>query len=174
MTLTQIADTADLIAAAGVIVSLLFVYLELRRGNRETSHHQSQHVIAKMNDYRGLTNDPALADIVLRGRKGLSHLTDAENLTFDRYLRQVVTTIMAVKTTLRTGHVERAVVDYLVWTSIRDELMHDGSNDWYADPKTKRLFGRSVIVMIDEALGKSEEEMEGAWTSSQRRLWEAR
>ena len=33
MTLSQIADIADLLAAAGVILSLAFVYLELRRGN---------------------------------------------------------------------------------------------------------------------------------------------
>ena len=172
MTFSQIGIIANVLTALGMIVSLIFVYIELRRGNRETSHHQSQNVIARMNEYRSLTNDPVLADIILRGRADMDQLSDVERLTFDRYLRQVVTTIMAVKTSLRTGHAERSVIDYLVWTSIRDELCHPGAEQWYGNPKTKRLFGQSVMTMVDEALGKSEEEMDKAWTVSRRMLWE--
>ena len=172
MTLSQIADIADLLAAAGVILSLAFVYLELRRGNRDAAHHQSQTVIARMNDYRGLTNDPVISDIVLRGRAGLDQLTEAERLTFDRYLRQVLTTIMGVKTSLKTGHSEQAVIDYLVWTSVRDEMLHPGAEAWFADPATKRLFGQALNTMVDEAMAKTEDEMQMAWTSPSRRLRE--
>ncbi|MBT8460129.1 MAG: hypothetical protein HKP37_06325 [Boseongicola sp.] len=88
--LSQIADIADLIAAAAIIVSLLFVAYEIRATRKQTELTNWRELLQTLTDFKAQPNDPKLAAVLVKGHADLSSLSDAERLTFEMYLEQGV------------------------------------------------------------------------------------
>jgi hypothetical protein len=88
MDLSELAAFADLIAAAGVILSIGFLIYELRQTRAQTELSNWRDLLQSIADYKGLTQDAALADLVLRGHEDYAALTPAEQLSFGLYLEQ--------------------------------------------------------------------------------------
>ena len=88
--LSQIADIADLIAAAAIVISLLFVAYEMRATRKQAELTNWREVLHTLTEYKAQTNDPVLADIVVRGHADIDALSDGERLSFELYLEQGV------------------------------------------------------------------------------------
>ncbi|MEM7702910.1 MAG: hypothetical protein AAF251_13300 [Pseudomonadota bacterium] len=78
--LQRAALIAEIIAAFAVVLSLVFVGIQLSRNTDElvaSSHHQLQFIL---NDNDNWFKDPEFAALVIRSEQGRSVLTDAEYL----------------------------------------------------------------------------------------------
>jgi hypothetical protein len=83
--LSNLADVADLMAAMGVIASLLFVAYEVRRNTQEVKRTNWETTVDRFNALWSRTTSPELADVIARGRESFEALTPAEKITFTNY-----------------------------------------------------------------------------------------
>jgi hypothetical protein len=89
MPLDQLANIAEIIAAALVIVSLFYVGLQLRQHTATAQATAGQAYAESMNNAVGLINSSSnLADILHRGANGLSNLKGGELIQFGAFLDQ--------------------------------------------------------------------------------------
>ena len=89
--LQKAALIAEVIGAAAIIVSLIFVGVQLSRNTAEAvgaSHHQ---LIAILNDNDNWLQDPVFADVLLRSESGRDAISDSEYLQVAYWVGQRLT-----------------------------------------------------------------------------------
>lgn len=90
MTLSNIADIADLVAATAIILSLIFVGYELHLTRKQSELSNWREVLAAFTDFKAITNDLAFAEFLVRAHRDYDALSDAEKMSFGLYLEQGV------------------------------------------------------------------------------------
>lgn len=147
MNFEMVTLVVEMLVAMAVIVTMLFVGLELRRSNIETNLANTRDQLVLLSDFKSRTNDPYLADLVCRGRKSFDPLSESEKITFGLYLEQGIHAAMAVY-----YHSGMDITD--TQASIQSSerhliaiLDHPGARDWWQAT-------RETSPLIDIARGR--------------------
>ena len=129
--LSTLADIADLIAAAGVIASLLFLAVQLREQNRETGLNNWRQLLESLTRFKATTNDPYMADLIVRGNADFHALSPPERLSYGNYLEQGIHIIGNFDK--HTGTVPRQLRDLnlAVHNLMHDHLRSPGAKQWW-------------------------------------------
>ncbi|MCP5265346.1 MAG: hypothetical protein H6934_04515 [Burkholderiaceae bacterium] len=90
MTLSVLANIADLLAAAGVIGSLVFVAFEIRKSSEQARLSNWTAVLSSLREHKRRTDDPYVADLIVRGRADFESLSEAEKLSFGYWMEEMV------------------------------------------------------------------------------------
>lgn len=147
--LTTYAAIADLIAAAGVIGSLLFLAFELRIQNRETGLANWRQLLESLTHFKATTNDPYMADIVIRGSADYNALTAVEKLTFGNYLEQGIHIIGNFEKHSGTVPAAMRDLDLATHNLLLDHLNTPGARQWWAVAKPRGRFMPNTVVRIE-------------------------
>jgi hypothetical protein len=147
--LTILADIADLLAAVGVIGSLVFLGVQLREQNRETGLKNWRELLVNLTEFKGLTNDPYMADLVTRGNADYAGLSAAEKLSYGLYLEQGIHIIGNFEK--HTGSIPRQMADlrYPVHNLMLDLLSPQGAREWWAESKPRGRFLPATVKTIE-------------------------
>ena len=153
MNTSAISFYIEIAGALGIIVTMLFVGLELRRANIETALTNTRDQLSMLIEFKARTNDPYMADLVHRGRQSYSELGEAEKITFGLYLEQGIHASMAVY-----YHSGRDITDAKASQQSSERhllaiLDHPGAREWWLESRKNSPlidFGRQ---RIDEVLG---------------------
>lgn len=150
--LDTIANIADLVAAAGVIGSLLFLAFELREQNRETGLSNWRHLLESLTAFKAVTNDLAMADLVVRGNEDFHALGPAEQLAYGNYLEQGIHIIGNFEK--HTGTVPRQMKDLhlAVHNLMLDHLRSPGAHAWWQTSKPRGRFMPATVQNIDRMM----------------------
>ncbi|MEO0485818.1 MAG: hypothetical protein AAF092_07890 [Pseudomonadota bacterium] len=145
-----LAAIADLVAAAGVIASLLFLAFELRVQNRETGLANWRHLLESLTAFKATTNDPVMADLIMRGSADYAGLSAAEKLTYGNWLEQGIHIIGNFDK--HSGTVPRAMrdLDIAVHNLMLDHLRSPGARQWWAQAKPRGRFMPTTAATIDK------------------------
>jgi len=82
-----ISATAEIIGAVGVIVSLIYLALQVRSNTRAMMAQSARDAVAAMRDFnKSMVEDAELARIFRLGTEGLSNLTEEERGRFGHIL----------------------------------------------------------------------------------------
>jgi hypothetical protein len=147
--LSTIADIADLIAAAGVIGSLLFLGFELRAQNRETSLSNWRQLLESLTAFKATTNDPQMADLVIRGHADYHALSPAEQLAYGNWLEQGIHIIGNFDKHIDTVPGKLRGLDHAVHNLMLDHLGTPGARAWWAATKPRGRFMPATVDTID-------------------------
>ncbi len=149
MSLSQLAAIADLLAAAGVIASLLFLAFQMREANRETGLNNWRQLLESLTHFKATTNDPYMADLVVRGDADYRALSPAEKLTYGNYLEQGIHIIGNFEK--YTGTVPRQMkdLDLAVHNLMHDLLRSPGAKQWWAEWKPRGRFMPATVKTIE-------------------------
>jgi hypothetical protein len=90
MTMSQLADLADLLAALGVISSLVFVAFEIRKSSEQARLSNWNSVLAGLREHKRRTDDPYVADLVVRGRADFAGLSEADKIAFGYWMEELL------------------------------------------------------------------------------------
>ena len=90
MTLSALANIADLLGALGIIASVTFVAFEIRKSSEQARMSNWNAVLSALREHKRRTDDPYVADLVVRGRRDFDALADAEKLTFGFWMEELV------------------------------------------------------------------------------------
>ena len=85
MSLSELADVADLLAAAGVIASLVFVAVEVRRNTSELRRTSWESTIDRIAAVLSRTSGDSLSEIIQSGRQNYEALTESQKVAFRNY-----------------------------------------------------------------------------------------
>ncbi|MBF9059147.1 hypothetical protein HKCCSP123_08120 [Rhodobacterales bacterium HKCCSP123] len=148
--LSTIADIADLIAAAGVIASLLFLSFELRIQNRETQLNNWRELLMSLTGFKAVTNDPFMADLVTRGHADYHALTEVEKFAFGLYLEQGIHIIGNFEK--HTGKIppEFTGLHYPIQNTLLDHLATPGARAWWSESRPRGRFLPATVARIEE------------------------
>lgn len=88
MTLDDLVKIGELVSALVVLVSLIYVAVQLRSNNQiaQTSGHRD--IIAQFNDWYKEMEDPSLVKIIVRGARDFDELSFEDKLRFDTYIHR--------------------------------------------------------------------------------------
>lgn len=152
MSLEQYYLIAQIVASFAVVGSLLFLGFEVRRNAKQTRLANWESSIDRFNTLWARTNDLALADIVVRGRKGLSNLTETERLAFGHYHEEMVISYESM--TVRGDHplVESKQLIALGLKHLRFHFGFPGAREWWEE--WKRVAGPppAMVALVNEAI----------------------
>lgn len=150
MTISTLADFADLLAALGVIGSLLFLAMELRRGNRDTRQSNWRELLDGYRAFKALTNDLEFAAFLIRARENYETLSAAEKLSFGQYQEQG---IHVMSNFFKHGDVmptELAGLESAVRVCLIEHLESPGARTWYEDNKKRGRLMPGTYARIDQ------------------------
>jgi len=131
MPLDQLANIAEISAAALLIVSLIYVGLQVRQSTKAAYAATTQAHAEIAMGYVGLVNlSNNLADILHQGARGLSPLKEGDLLRFIGFHDQVFTAFQSFYLQYLEG-----ALDERLWNTynevIRDLLAQAGPQDWW-------------------------------------------
>jgi hypothetical protein len=132
MPLDQIANIAEILAAALVIVSLLYVGLQVKQNTAATHAAATQAVVGAINEVVGSINDSdKLADILHQGANGLSALKDGDLIRFMAFNDQAFLSFQSQYLQWKDG-----TLDERLWLTQQqaasDLLSQAGQHEWWA------------------------------------------
>ena len=82
----SISEIFEGLTTVGLFISVILVFIELRRNGTSTSLNNNLIFKERHFNFRNLTIEKDTADVIVRGRKGLNKLDEAEKLLFANYL----------------------------------------------------------------------------------------
>ncbi len=131
MPLDQLANIAEISAAALLIVSLIYVGLQVRQSTKAAYASTNQAHAEVANGYIGLINaSNNLADVLHHGAKGLSNLKEGNLIRFLAFHDQVFVAFQS----FYLQYLKRTL-DERIWHTYKhamlDLLVQGGSQDWW-------------------------------------------
>ncbi len=131
MPLDQLANIAEISAAALLIVSLIYVGLQVRQSTKAAYASTSQAHAEVANGYIGLINaSNNLADILHQGASGLSSLKEGNLIRFMAFHDQIFVAYQSFY-----FQYLKAALDERIWGTYKqamlDLLAQDGQQEWW-------------------------------------------
>lgn len=90
MSLASVAAVADLLAALGVIASLLFLASQIRQNTRALANQNWLAIVERIAEQTTRTLDRAVAETVSRGRESYESLDAADKIVFDAWAYEFI------------------------------------------------------------------------------------
>lgn len=157
MNLGAFADIADLLAALGVMASLLFLAVELRRSNRDTRQANWRALLDSYRNFKSLTNDVDFAEFILKCRESWPELTPAEKLSFEHYQEQGIHVMGNFFKHASTMPDELVGLSEAVEVCMVEHLHGPGARAWYDDNKARGRLMPATYHNIDAILARADE-----------------
>lgn len=123
----------ELVAAAGVILSLLYLASQVRGSSRQLRHASAQAVLDKLNSLIGqLAFTPGAGDVWTRGLSGLDSLEDDEEIV--RFSSMMLQAFWAYEEVLH--YRDAGLVEDWAWAHAKAPIQHfmrtPGFQQWWA------------------------------------------
>jgi hypothetical protein len=152
MALGDWASMADIVAAAAIIVSLIFVGVQLRLTRIQSELGNWREVLQQLTDYKGITNDMAVAKLVTKGHADLDALDAAEKMSFGLYLEQGIH--IYGNFLKHNDSLPRKLVglDGAIKNSLAEMLTTPGGAVWWAEAHKRGRFMPETYRIIDALL----------------------
>lgn len=154
MTLSNIADIADLIAAAAIILSLIFVGYELHLTRKQSELSNWREVLQSLTDYKSATNDLNFAEFLVRAHHDYDALSEGEKMSFGLYLEQGVHIFgNFVK---HNDSLPRKLVglEQALTNMFAEMLTTPGGAAWWAEACTRGRFMPDTYRVVDDFLAR--------------------
>ncbi len=148
----SIPGYVDLIAALGVIVTMLLLAWELRMTRHEARLSNWRELLQSLSGFKALTNDPEFAEFVVRAEADFGALTEVERRRFGMYLEQglhIIGNFLKHDDSLpaRLVGLERAAGNLLF-----DLMSSPGARAWLDASRDRARFMPQTYDMVDRVL----------------------
>lgn len=153
MNLAEVTVLAELLAAAGVIASLVFVAFEIRKNTAQTRQANWGNVADRFNAVYAQTDDMELAELVVKGRQSYHDLSEAEKLVFGHYLEQLGIAIQALLVHGENLAHGREAMLVLAKKHLAFHLGFPGSRAWYEEFDKQRGYPPAMREFVRDAIG---------------------
>lgn len=154
MTLSNIADFADLIAAVAIVLSLIFVGYELHQTRVQSELSNWREILKSMTDFKSATNDLGFAEVITRGQADYTSLSEAEKLSFGLYLEQGVHIIGNFLKHNDSLPQKLTGLEDAISAHFRDLLTTPGGRFWWEEAQTRGRFMPETYRVTNTLLAK--------------------
>jgi hypothetical protein len=155
MTMELIVDLANVIAAIGVIASLIFVGVEVRRNTSQAKLQNWASLIDRFIAIYSEAGNLELAAVIAKGRSDYEALTDAERVAYGNHLYQIVVGLEAFLNFSRNEVHGREEMERQFDVNIRYHIGCPGGLSWYREYQATRPFPEVLSERINRVLNIS-------------------
>ena len=156
MTLSQFADFADLLAAFGVVASLLFLGWEMRKNAEQSRLTNWQATHSATREHKRRTDDPYVADVVDRGRADFDALTSSERITFGFWMEEWIQAIEGLTVTSSATSNRYSDIDRVASEVTAAMFAYPGCRVWWLQSGLSNRWPERTVRFIDDIIDKTE------------------
>ena len=152
LTLEQIYFIGQTISAIAVVLSLIYVGLQIKQNTTATQTASAQAYVTADNEIVGLINSsPTLADVLHQGASGLSALKDGDIIRFMAFHDLIFISFQSFHLQWKRGTLEDAL-----WGTYKQsflDLLHQkGQQEWWTI--RRHWFNSDFQNYVDETVAK--------------------
>lgn len=151
MSFAQVADIADVLAAIGVIVSLLIVAYEVRKNTIEVKRANWESGIDRFNALWSRTSGSELAAVLARGRQSFETLSASEQIMFGHFYNELCLTYETM-IVLGRNQILGDELAGLPMQHLRYYFSFPGARQWWAGFAETRGLSPLIMRAINEAI----------------------
>jgi hypothetical protein len=157
MLISVLADFAEVIAAIGVIASLIFVGVEVKRNTNQSKLQNWASLMDRFIAVYSETGNLDFAAVIAKGRLDYDALTDAEKIAYGNHLYEICVALEAFVNFSRNddevhGRIE---MESQFEKNIQYHIACPGGLAWYREYQATRPFPPQLSERIESALEKS-------------------
>jgi len=153
MNFSLIADFADLLAAFGIVASLVFVSMQVRQNTTALKNTHLESSIDRDTLFYSRAYDPPTATIIRKGQQSYGSLDDVERLTFESWMREFLTSYASTFLLARQGLLRSELRD-MHEQRVRWVFRHQGAREWWHSENRIPL-PVDTVAWIDKTIGTS-------------------
>lgn len=155
MTMSMLADIADLLAALGVISSLVFVAFEIRKSSEQARLSNWNAVLAGLREHKRRTDDPHVADLVVRGRADFAGLSEADKIAFGYWMEELIQGFDGLIVHQNSLAVNRAESRRAAIGAFTMHFSFPGVRAWYQWSGVAHRWPTQLIEAIEEGIKRA-------------------
>ena len=149
LSLSEITGIAEVIGAIAIVVSLIFVGLQIRQNTNQIRANSVQVGLAYVEAQNNLMTNPETAELVMKGLSDFDALSPLQKARFDAMLGNVMTKFFMA----RQYYLQRSLpkADFESYEDAFASLLRSpGVEDWWS--RTKNQNPKFVQEVIDEII----------------------
>jgi hypothetical protein len=156
MTFSQFSEFADLLAAFGVIASVLFLAWEMRKSTEQSRLTNWHATHSATREHKRRTDDPYVADVVDRGRANFDALSSSEQVTFGYWMEEWIQaieglTVTSSATSKRYDDINRVAIEVMAAT-----FAYPGCRTWWQQSGLSDRWPKKTVRFMETAIVKAE------------------
>jgi len=152
MTLSDVASVANLIAAFGVIASLLLLVWELRKSTEQGRLNNWHAAVTALREHKRRTDDPWVADVIARGRVSFNDLGTAEKITFGYWMEELLQAYDALLVFGGSAAVGREETYRAVVGAFRHHFGFPGCKAWWRQSGLDSRWPRHIVEAVKSSM----------------------
>ncbi len=156
MTLANIAPIADLVAAAGVIASLLFLGYEMRKNSEQARMANWHFVLSALREQKRRSDDPAMADVLYRGRQDYDALSGGEKIMFGYWMEEWIQAQEGLMVFHQASAHSPQVLLKTARGNFRDMFAHPGCRLWWRESGLAERWPPTLVAEVQGAIAALE------------------
>lgn len=156
MSFSEIADLANVLTAIGMIASLGFVAYELRKNSDQGRMANWYSVLSALREHKRRSDDPAVADVLFRGRQDYAALAGGEKIMFGYWMEEW---IMANEGLLIFRQASAHSPENLVRAArgaLRAMFQHPGCAVWWRESGLASRWPPAMVSEVEAAISDAE------------------
>src|SRR5438477_781583 len=155
MSLAQLADLAQMIAAVGVIASLVFVGLQIKHNTAALVRNEHNSTMAQWTVIRqAIATNRDIAELMTAGLRGETALDAADQLRLEQFLQEHLWASFHIWDRTQRGVFPKGTFELSVGQYLKDILGTARGGAWWATAK-KSAFPPPFVADVDALLGPS-------------------
>lgn len=155
--LSELSVLAEIVAAAAVVLSLVFVGLQIRETNRQARLTNWRGLLDALRAFKGLTNDLSFAEMVERGHRDFGALESHEQRAFGLYLEQGIHVLGNFGKHRGRNPPGYKGLDAAIEANLRDLVTTPGARAWWAETRGRKRLMAATAARIDKLQAETPE-----------------
>jgi hypothetical protein len=151
MSLEDLGNIGEFVAAVGVIISLVYLAVQIRQNTRSSRAASYQAAVTSISDLmREVGADPDLARIIATGGADLSTLTPSERMQFNYFALSIIRNFENIHYQYISGAIDEDT--WLGWAArIKSSFATPGAQEWWRGqaPAFSKAFQEFVACDMD-------------------------
>lgn len=154
MTLSALADIADLAAALAIFLSFAFVGYELHLTRKQSELSNWRELLRALTDYKAVTNDRDFAAFLVRAHEDYDALDAGEKMSFGLFLEQGVHILGNFLKHNDSLPRKLAGLELAITNLLAEMLTTPGGGAWWREAHDRRRFMPDTYRVVDGLLAR--------------------
>ncbi len=146
MTITELGSIGELIGAILVLVTLIYLAIQLRANNDIAKVSGHRDLIKQFNDWYREMEDQALVEILIKGSSEFSQLSSQEQLKFDSFLHRYLHICEQAAYMGRGKFIPQGSYDAFMFAAVA--MTSHGAREWWNE--SKLTYAADFVTMIEK------------------------